>query len=98
MLLDRDQMREAGLGHVPGEMVDEVESVFDVKFPPGYNPALSFMGHLWEPLRASYRPLAFYAATEALALGGRLALRAAGFQQHTLGWVICAVHAMQQSA
>lgn len=29
---------------------------------------IRFMGHLWEPLRCFYKPLAFYAATEALTL------------------------------
>ena len=31
--------------------VDEVEKRWGVKFPKGRNPDLTFMAHLWEPLR-----------------------------------------------
>ena len=32
--------------------VDEVEKRWGVKFPEGRNPDLTFMAHLWEPLRS----------------------------------------------
>lgn len=37
----------------------------------GYTPGLPFMSHLWDRLPASYRPLAFYAVTEGVALWTR---------------------------
>lgn len=41
----------------PGEQaaierfVDEVEGAWGLRFPPGFNPDLRFMAHVWEPLR-----------------------------------------------
>ena len=36
--------------------VDEVERRWGVRFPEGRNPDLSFMAHLWEPLRSVALP------------------------------------------
>ncbi|GIL59219.1 hypothetical protein Vafri_13908, partial [Volvox africanus] len=41
-------------------------------------PGLQVMTHLWEPLRASYRPLLLYGITEVLALLCRTSLLAMG--------------------
>jgi hypothetical protein len=48
----------------------------------GYNPNIKFMAHLWEPLQASYRPLAFYLAIELVAYCSSRYLKAKGFEQH----------------
>jgi hypothetical protein len=78
----RQQMRESGLGHVPGQMVDELQAAWGVSFEPGYNADVSFFGHLWEPLNASWRPLAFYLLIEGVGRGGRALLRRWGFKRH----------------
>ena len=39
--------------------VDEVERRWGVKFPEGRNPDLTFMAHLWEPLRLVQHPAAY---------------------------------------
>lgn len=43
------------------------------------------MSHLWEDLRAQYRPLAFYAFMEAAALMTRAAMGVMGFRRRTMG-------------
>jgi hypothetical protein len=66
-------------------MISEFEDVFDMKFPPGYNANLKFMSHLWDELRCSWRPLAFYAVMEGLAMLAAAALWAMGFKKRQLG-------------
>lgn len=75
-------MLDLGLGHVPSQMVDQLETTWGVKFEPGFNSDLEFMGHLWEPLNASWRPLAFYIATELVGLCARQLLKRWGFLHH----------------
>ena len=43
------------MGHIPSAMVDELEGAFGLHVPPGYNPKLGAMLHLWEPLKTEYR-------------------------------------------
>lgn len=76
-------MEEEGLGHIPAQMVDELEDSWNLKLTPGHTPGLKFMGHLWEPLKASWRPLAFYVGTETVGWFARQMLRRWGFEQHT---------------
>jgi hypothetical protein len=83
--LYRDEMRaDPTLRHLPAEMVRELEATWGVHFQDGYTPGLQFMGHLWEPLRATYRPLAFYLSTEGVGRLARLLLRRWGFKQGTM--------------
>lgn len=76
-------MQDEGLGHIPAQMVDELESVWHLKLVPGYDPNIKFMGHLWEPVKASWRPLFFYLATATVGWLARQLLRRWGFEQHT---------------
>ncbi|KAF6257737.1 Alpha/Beta hydrolase protein [Scenedesmus sp. NREL 46B-D3] len=78
----RQQMQDAGLGDVPSQMVDQLQAAWGTSFEPGYNPGISFFGHLWEPLNASWRPLAFYVLTEGAGHGGCALLRRWGFSRH----------------
>eukprot|EP00879_Flechtneria_rotunda_P012361 GHRR01012908.1.p1 GENE.GHRR01012908.1~~GHRR01012908.1.p1 ORF type:complete len:712 (+),score=258.73 GHRR01012908.1:229-2364(+) len=78
----RPQMQKMGLGHVASEMVDQLEETWGVKFETGYNSDITFMGHLWEPLIASWRPLAFYLATELVGWCARQLLKRWGFEHH----------------
>eukprot|EP00878_Enallax_costatus_P011622 GHUV01012131.1.p1 GENE.GHUV01012131.1~~GHUV01012131.1.p1 ORF type:complete len:755 (+),score=214.24 GHUV01012131.1:258-2522(+) len=78
----RKQMQEMGLGHMPGEMVNQLEAVWGVKFEAGYNGKLEFMGHLWEPINATWRPLFFYLATELIGWFARQLLKRWGFEHH----------------
>lgn len=48
----------------------------------GYACRLPFMDHLWQPVRAHYRPLAFYAAIELLAGMKHCMMLAAGFRPY----------------
>lgn len=75
-------MQDMGLGHVPGEMVDQLEAVWGVKFEAGYNSKLEFMGHLWEPINATWRPLFFYLATELIGCFARQLLKRWAFEHH----------------
>ena len=61
-------MEAAGLGHEPQHMVERLEAATGTKLPPGYQEGLTPMFHVWEPLRCSPRPLAFYLGTELVAL------------------------------
>jgi pimeloyl-ACP methyl ester carboxylesterase len=79
---------EAGGGHdgepdggASGEaMVRRLERAWGREFAPGAaNPSLKLMAHLREPVRAHWRPAAFYLATEVVALAKDWAMRAAGW-------------------
>lgn len=43
------------------------------------------MSHLWEPLRAEYRPLLFYIGMEIVAICTRQIMLSFGFKRHELG-------------
>jgi len=49
------------------------------KFDPGFNPALAYMTHIWEPLQCNWRPAAFYMMGEVMAGLKHVLLLAAGF-------------------
>jgi len=78
-------MEAAGVKHLLVEMVDRLEVEWCYKFPPGYTEGAKFMSHLWEDLKAQYRPLAFYLATEAAAHFSWAVMRLMGFSCHRLG-------------
>ncbi len=78
----RERMAELGLGALPARMVDQLEATWGIRFEPGYNPNVEFMGHLWEPLNASWRPLTFYLCTEGVGYFARQLLKRWGFQHH----------------
>ena len=40
-------MEEAGLGHIPNLLVQELEAVSGLTFPAGYNKDIRPMYHLW---------------------------------------------------
>ena len=61
--------------------VRELERRWGVTFPPGRNPALRFMAHLWEPLRVIHKPLALHAACEVGVVATRALLWAVGFRR-----------------
>ena len=63
------------------EFVHDIERVWDVQFPPGRNPDLIFMAHLWEPLRVLPKPLALPLASEAAGLVCHALLAALGFRR-----------------
>lgn len=75
-------MQAAGLGHVPAQMVDQLEATWGIRFEPGFNETIRFMGHLWEPLNASWRPLFFYLCTDLIGWFARQLLRRWGFDHH----------------
>lgn len=61
-------MEADGLGHIPNHMVERLEAATGYVLPPGYKEGLEPMFHLWEPLRAAWRPLLFYLIAELVAL------------------------------
>lgn len=75
-------MREKQQEHYLSEMVDELEDCWGFKLQPGYTPGIKFMGHLWEPLKAQWRPLVFYIGTDTISWLARHLLKRWGFQQH----------------
>ena len=42
---------------MPEQLVQKVEEAWGLQFAPGHNDSLSFMAHLWEPVRCHFRPL-----------------------------------------
>lgn len=42
----------------------DLEQRFCFAIPPGTNPDLQFMAHLWQPLRVSHKPLLVHAVSE----------------------------------
>ena len=56
------------------------------------------MSHLWEPLRAEYRPLLFYAAMEALAVCTRQIMASFGFERHEQGCLAFYTHRVAKPA
>lgn len=74
------QMAEAGFPSAGDEMVARLEKAMKREFAPGAaNPAITLMAHLREPVRAHWRPLAFYLGTEVVALVKHWALLASGW-------------------
>lgn len=52
----------------------EIARAWNIKFPPGSNPELQLMGHLWEPLKVVHKPLFVHIASEVSVLLTHLAL------------------------
>lgn len=52
---------------------------------PPPTQGVKFMAHMWEDLRAEYRPLVFYLITEMAALASWVAMSGMGFKRHRLG-------------
>lgn len=75
---------EATYGQSAEALVAELEQAWDVKFTSGYNTELSFMAHLWQPIRCHYRPLAFYLAMEVVFVFTRVLMLSMGFQSGTV--------------
>jgi pimeloyl-ACP methyl ester carboxylesterase len=74
-------MREDGQGDKLEAMIDRLEAICNIKLPPGKTPGLSFMAHLWHPLRHVWRPATTYLFCDILALGNHWILRAWGFRR-----------------
>ena len=56
------------------------------------NPSLSFMAHLWEPLKVHFRPLAFYVGMELLGFASHAVMFAMGLrprEHHGVTYWIC---------
>ncbi|KAG2487353.1 hypothetical protein HYH03_014066 [Edaphochlamys debaryana] len=89
-----DQMRANGQGPLLESCVDALAETFNlVDLQPGRTPGLAAMHHLWEPLKASYRPLILYGITELVALLTRALLLAAGcrtWQDRASGMLVVA--------
>lgn len=82
----REEMEAAGNGDIPEKMLIELERVFDIKFPEGYNPHAKFLAHLWEPLRSVYRPFLFYLLTEFSGILSHNILKYMGFLKQRFGF------------
>lgn len=61
-----------------------VEERWGAAFPPGYDPSLRFMAHIWEPLHVAHKPLALYLATEAVARVAQVRARACVWRRRAL--------------
>ncbi|KXZ52317.1 hypothetical protein GPECTOR_10g949 [Gonium pectorale] len=78
----QQQLAAEGMGHLPDQLVSEIEAAWGVKFREGPYTPLPMMTHLWEPVRCFYRPLFFYAGVELLILLKHVMMLAAGFRAH----------------
>ncbi|KAG2439527.1 hypothetical protein HXX76_004880 [Chlamydomonas incerta] len=87
----QEQMEADGLGPVADGLVDELQAAWGVSFPdadPGAQPGAArppMMSHLWQPVRAFWRPLGFYAGVELLVGLKHVMLLAAGFRPYRVG-------------
>ena len=61
------------------QFVEDVQCKWRYRLPPGRNPGIKFMAHLWEPLRVCPLPLALHCVSEALHLLCHGLLLGAGF-------------------
>jgi hypothetical protein len=48
-------MQDAGLRPHLDKLSDSIQDMHKISFPPGYNPDLRFMSHLWEDVPHIYR-------------------------------------------
>ncbi|GIM02000.1 hypothetical protein Vretimale_6706 [Volvox reticuliferus] len=78
----RQQMIDEGMGHLPDQLVSELETAWGVEFRVGPYVPWPLMRHLWEPVRCFYRPLFFYMGVEVLIMLKHVMLLAAGFRPH----------------
>ena len=62
--------------------VDDVQSIWGVEFLPGFDPSITFMAHLWEPLRVLPLPLVLHVLSEAVHILCQCLLALAGFSLH----------------
>ena len=79
------QMKRLLLRRLIRSMILALEKTFCIRFVPGYNADVSFMGHLKEDLQMGYRPITpFYLVSYTLTLMGRVMLGSMGFSQLSL--------------
>jgi hypothetical protein len=76
-------MEAEGKGHVLDQMLLKVEEVFGAQYPDGTNDDVSYYTHISEPLKAVYKPLAFYALSEVGAAFKHIMLLASGFRSYS---------------
>lgn len=77
---DRAQMTEAEQQLV-SDTLEDLEQRFSFKIPPGTNPDLQFMAHLWQPLRVSHKPLLVHAISEVSVIFTHAILLFMGFER-----------------
>lgn len=63
------------------DMTAQAESAFGVTIPPGYNPDIQFMAHLYEDLRCVHKPLCFYLLMIAAVVSTDILVLALGFKK-----------------
>mmetsp|Transcript_23683 Transcript_23683/g.51983 ORF Transcript_23683/g.51983 Transcript_23683/m.51983 type:complete len:595 (+) Transcript_23683:246-2030(+) len=78
----REQLEAEGQGHLPDQLMDELEEAWNLRFPPGRTENLPFMAHLWQDVRCHYRPLGFYLGIELMFLAKHMLLVGGGFKAH----------------
>ena len=79
-------MRADGLGDVADSLVAELEAAWGVSFKDDADAQPHpMMAHLWQPVRAFWRPLGFYVAIELLVGLKHVMLLAAGFRPYMVG-------------
>ncbi|KAG2445181.1 hypothetical protein HYH02_008649 [Chlamydomonas schloesseri] len=85
----REQMVADGLGDVADSLVPELEAAWGVSFRDDDDdpaaPAHPMMSHLWQPVRAFWRPLGFYVGVELLVGLKHVMMLAAGFTPYMVG-------------
>ena len=51
----REELEAEGQGHLPDQLVTELEQAWGISFPEGHTPGLPFMSHLWQDINCHYR-------------------------------------------
>ncbi|KAG2501920.1 hypothetical protein HYH03_000418 [Edaphochlamys debaryana] len=94
----QQEMADEGMGDLPDQLVRELEEAWGVTFPDGPYKPYKMMSHLWEPVRAFYRPLWFYAGVEVLIALKHCMLLAAGFRAHRYEGLVYYTYGLPESS
>ncbi|KAF6264039.1 hypothetical protein COO60DRAFT_1698505 [Scenedesmus sp. NREL 46B-D3] len=78
------QVQEQGLMAQLDVLLAQLSAMHDLQLPPGYNPDVKFMSHLWGETPHMYRPLFFYIAMEIIELLCWGILACCGFKRYSM--------------
>ncbi|WIA21867.1 hypothetical protein OEZ85_004243 [Tetradesmus obliquus] len=79
-----EQVAQQGLMPQLDALLEQLSAMHNLQLPPGYNPNLKFMSHLWGATPHMYRPLFFYVVMEVIELLCWAILACCGFKRHSV--------------
>ncbi|WIA42305.1 hypothetical protein OEZ86_008319 [Tetradesmus obliquus] len=79
-----EQVAQQGLMPQLDALLEQLSAMHNLQLPPGYNPNLKSMSHLWGATPHMYRPLFFYVVMEVIELLCWAILACCGFKRHSV--------------